>query len=81
MKKQISSVAILTAIALLFLVACTHKPIPVKEEEAGLPPVTPSPVEQVTENELTEVLKDADVSKSRTRARKLLEIILGGVNR
>jgi len=75
MKKLISSIAV------LLVVACTHKPLPVKEEEASLPPVTPSPVEQVTEDELTEVLKDADVSKSRTRARKLLEIILGGVNR
>jgi len=70
-----------SSIAVLFLVACTHKPIPVKKEEASLPPVSPHPVEEVVVEKMGDELKEERVRNPRERARKLLEIILGGVNR
>lgn len=65
MKKLTSSAAI------LLLAACAYE-TPVKDGEASLPQTSPSPVEQVEEKDAPDV---------RNRARRLLEIILGGVNR
>lgn len=74
MKKLTSSAAA------LLLVACAQT-TPVKEGEAGLPPISPSPVEEVIVEELGDELKEEGVRNTRSRARRLLEIILGGVNR
>lgn len=68
-----------SSIAVLFLVACTHKPIPVKKEEASLPPVSPAPVEKVETKPLPN--QEEDPKPQRSRAKKLFEILLGGVNR
>ena len=74
MKKLMSSAAA------LLLVACAQT-TPVKEGEAGLPPISPHPVEEVIVEKMGDELKEEGVRHPRERARRLLEIILGGVNR
>ena len=68
MKKLTSSAAI------LLLAACAYD-TPVKDGEASLPQTSPPPVEQVDQ------VDEKDAPDVRNRARRLLEIILGGVNR
>lgn len=46
-----------------------------------MPPVSPAPVEEVVVEQLEDKLKDTDVRNARSRARKLFEIIFGGVNK
>lgn len=72
MKQLVSSAC------LIVFIGCA----PVKQvEQEKMPPVSPAPVEEVVVEQLEDKLKDTDVRNARSRARKLFEIILGGVNK
>ena len=66
---------LLISVSLMFVVACA-KPVPEH------PPATPSPVEDVVVEEIEKIGEKNDLRiGAKERARKLLELILGGVNR
>ena len=70
--------SLLVSVSLMFVVACA-KPVPTNPEH---PPATPSPVEDVVVEKIEEIGEKNDMRiGAKERARKLLEIILGGVNR
>ena len=69
--------SLLVSVALMFVVACA-KPVPTIPEH---PPAIPAPVEDVVVEEIEEKLEKNDVRHPRDKARRILEIILGGFNR
>ena len=68
MKKLIISVAVLA------LVGCATV-------EQDVPPATPAPIEEVVVEEIDQEEKEKKDNSPRSRAKKLLRVIFGGMNK